>query len=605
MEGGVASKLHARGSGTGTGTGTGMGHNGARVGVSSGVMSMHRPRASAPLLASALVSSLTASCGAAPVAEESTMVAVERVPPDATPAGPRPLALGPSGAEVNAMLGPGPADPGERDDSGRFVHRYALSLAAGTRLRFHVPSYDGFDPMLRLEGPDGFQITNDDAFPHTLDALLELSPPVSGDYVLTVTTAPIGQTGQYALRIAPTPGTGQAVALGQRTTSTLGASGDPAFPGRSFHTFEAQGGAVVRVRVTSRDFDTIATVLGPNGQMWVNDDANDLGADGSERALDSTIEMSAPVTGTYQVVISSYAPQGGGSFAIATSMRPPVTYVAGETVPRGPFAGPDGQGRILGLYGGITAYQSNSQLYGCADDATLLGEAMRASHLQRVDEQIVLTDAQVTRAQFLEGIRTLARRAQPNDVVLVFFSGHGNVQPVAQGDTSELDGLDETIVLFDGSVTDNDVAAELANIHAANVILALDTCHSGGFSDDWVRAPGRVGLFSSDGDVLSDTAEPRRAGGYLSWYLRRGVLGEADYKPHDGVLHAGELTDYLLEGMVRDHRLMNPDGSVEPAQRFVMQRGGVVWDDVLWVYPRGEDLALPSVPPNTLESPAP
>jgi len=83
------------------------------------------------------------------------------------------------------------------------------------------------------------------------------------------------------------------------------------------------------------------------------------------------------------------------------------------------------------------------------------------------------------------------------------------------------------------------------------------------------------------------------------------VLGEADYKPHDGVLHAGELTDYLLEGMVRDHRLMNPDGSVEPAQRFVMQRGGVVWDDVLWVYPRGEDLRLPEVPPNTLESPAP
>lgn len=536
------------------------------------------------------------------------MVAVDRTPPpDATGPGTRALALGPTGAEVNAQLGPGPNDPGERDDSGRYVHRYAIPLAAGTRLRFHVPSYPGFDPMLRLEGPNGLELMNDDAFPHTLDALLELVPEVSGEYVLTVTTAPIGQAGQYALRITPNAGTGEPIAMGQRITSQLGQSSDPSFPGRSFHRFEAQGGAVIRVRVTSRDFDTIATVIGPSGQMWVNDDANDLGADGSERALDSTVELSAPVSGTYQVVVSSYAPQGRGSFAIATSMRPPVTYVAGETVPRGAFAGPDGQGRILGLYSGITAYQSSSQLYGCADDATLLGEAMRASHLQRVDEQIVLTDAQVTRAQFLEGIRNLARRAQPNDVVLVFFSGHGNVQPIAaqNGDTNELDGLDETIVLFDGPVTDNDIAAELSNIHAANVILALDTCHSGGFGDDWVRAPGRMGLFSSDGDVLSDTAEPRRAGGYLSWYLRRGVLGEADYKPHDGVLHAGEFTDYLLEGMVRDHRLMNPDGSVEPAQRFVLQRGGVVWTDVMWVYPRGEDLALPSLPPNTLESPAP
>jgi hypothetical protein len=570
-------------------------------------MPTHRARSRAPLLASAVVCSLTASCGAAPTEGGSTPASLEVVPPDVTAGGPRPLALGPSGVEVSAALGPGPADPGERDPSGRFVHRYALSLVAGVRLRFHVPSYEGFDPMLRLEGPDGLQLTNDDAFPHTLDALLELVPPVSGEYVLTVTTAPIGQTGAYALRVIPHGGSGEPLTLGSRVGSRLGLSGDPAFPGRSFHTFEAQGGAVIRMRVTSRDFDTIATVLGPTGQVWVNDDANDLGADGSERALDSTIEMSAPVTGTYQLVVSSFAPQGGGSFSVASSVRAPVTYAAGELTPRGAFAGPDGQGRILGLYGGISAYQTSSQLYGCADDATLLGEAMRASHLQRVDEQIVLTDAQVTRAQFLEGIRTLARRAQPNDVVLVFFSGHGNVQPIAAqgGDAHELDGLDETILLFDGPVTDNDVTAELANIRAANVILALDTCHSGGFADDWVRAPGRVGLFSSDGDVLSDTAEPRRAGGYLSWYLRRGVLGEADYKPHDGVLHAGELTDYLLEGMVRDHRLMNHDGSVEPAQRFVMQRGGVVWDDVLWVYPRGEDLALPAVPPNPLESPAP
>ncbi len=567
---------------------------------------MPTPRLRTPFLATAVVSLLSPSCGAAPVADETTMVAVDRTPPppDAQ-SGPRPLALGPTGASVNAMLGPSPTDPGERDESGRFVHRYSLALVAGARLRFHVPSYQGFDPMLRLEGPDGFEIMNDDAFPHTLDALLEYAPAVSGDYVLTVTTAPIGQTGQYALAITPSQGVGEAIVMGQRITSQLGQSSDPSFPGRSFHRFEAQGGAVIRVRVTSRDFDTIVTILGPTGQMWVNDDANDMGADGSERALDSTVELSAPVSGTYEVVVSSYAPQGRGSFAIATSMRPPVTYVAGESVPRGAFAGPDGQGRILGLYGGITAYQSSSQLYGCADDATLLGEAMRASHLQRVDEQIVLTDGQVTRTQFVEGIRTLARRAQPNDVVLVFFSGHGNVQPVAAGDTSELDGLDETIVLFDGAVTDNDIASELSNIHAANVILALDTCHSGGFGDDWVRAPGRMGLFSSDGDVLSDTAEPRRAGGYLSWYLRRGVLGEADYKPHDGVLHAGEFTDYLLEGMVRDHRIMNPDGSVEPSQRFVLQRGGVVWDDVMWVYPRGEDLALPQLPPNTLESPAP
>lgn len=564
-------------------------------------------------------SSFLAACGGAQVPEAAT-VRVDRAALDA-PDAPRRIELGSDGIVLRATLGP----DAPRDETGRFVHRYALALDPSRRLRFHAPSRPGWDPMLRLEGPGDFSVQNDDAFPHTLDALLELVPPRAGDYVLTVTTAPVGQTGEYLLRIVPQAATGRRVALGERISDALGAAADPSFPDRSFFSFEAPGGARVRLRATSRDFDTVLTVLGPRGETWVNDDAHDLGPDGTERALDSTVELSAPVTGIYQVVVSSYAPDSAGSFTLATSFQPPVTYLAGETVPRGPFAGPDGQGRILGLYAGITAYETSSRLYGCADDATLLGEAMRAAHLQRVDEQIVLTDAEATRSHFLEGIRTLARRAQRDDIVLVFFSGHGNIQPDdgsthegnscttpapvpvldGAGPREEIDGFDETIALFDGSLTDDELVAELAQIRARTVILALDACHSGGFADDWVRAPGRIGLFSSDADVLSDTAEPRRAGGYLSYYLRRGVLGDADAKPHDGVLHAGELTDFLLEGMVRDHRLMNPDGSVEPSQRFVLARGGVVWGEILWTYPRGPDLALPSSPPLTLESPPP
>ena len=545
------------------------------------------------------LSLLTASCAGAG-AEVEDVAAVDTTSGGQTVRGPsRPLPLSASGAQVQAMLGP----DAERDESGRFVHRYSVDFVAGQRLRVLVPSYPNFDPMVRITAPDGGVLLNDDAFPHTLDALLEFTPSVSGTYQLEVTTAPPGQTGTYNLTVTPSAGTGEVLALGARTQGQLGRTGmDPAFPGRSFVRFESQGGSIIRVRVTSGEFDTVATVMGPSGEVWVNDDANDTGVDGRERALDSTVELSAPVTGIYQVVVSSFAPDGVGAFNVATSVRPPVTYADGETSPRGAFAGRNGQGRILGLYSGITEYQQAARLYGCADDATLLGEAMRASHLQRVDEQIVLTDAQATRGAFLDGVRSLARRAQPDDVVMVFFSGHGNVTPTPAGDTSELDGLDETMVLIDGQISDTELARELSQVHAQTVILALDTCHSGGFADDWVNAPGHVGLFSSDSDVLSDTAQPRGAGGYLSYYLRRGVLGDADYKPHDGVLHAGELTDFLLEGMVRDHRLMNADGSVEPAQRFIMQRGSLVWTDVLWVYPRASDLRLPTTPPLSLES---
>ncbi len=159
--------------------------------------------------------------------------------------------------------------------------------------------------------------------------------------------------------------------------------------------------------------------------------------------------------------------------------------------------------------------------------------------------------------------------------------------------------------MIDGPLTDTEIATALDQVHAGTIILAIDACYSGGFADDFVRQPGRIGLFSSDEDVLSETAEPRRAGGYLSWYLRAGVLGHADDKPHDGVLYAGELTDFLSERFIQDHRLMNSEGDLDPLQRLVVRRGSVSWSDVLWVYPRGEDLAIPALPTMDLTSTSP
>jgi hypothetical protein len=492
------------------------------------------------------------------------------------------------------------------DDEGRHVDDYDLDLTEGQLVRIHVPAVN-LDPWLGVTGPNGFSIENDDALPNTLDSMVQFEAPTTGTYHLTVRSAAEDALGAYPINVQSLSALpGEALALDVPATGTLGAAGDPLFVGHSFLHFEGQGGAIVRIRVTSRDFDTIATVIGPHGETWINDDANDLGPEGTERAVDSTVFVALPDTGTYQLIVSPYGGGTTGSFSVATSVRPPVIVHAGETVPAGPFAGPEGGGRILSLIVGITEYTTHSRLYGCADDATFLGDAMRAAHLQRVDEQIVLTDSQATQANFIAGIRSLAERAQPDDVVLIFYSGHGNVVPVpAAGDPHELDGIDETVVMVDGQLTDTEVVHELDAIRSNTTILALDSCHAGGFAEDFMTRPGRMGIFSSDEDVLSDTAEPRRAGGYVSWYLRRGVLGEADYKPHDGVLYAGELTDYLYEGFVRDDDFMNPPGHLDPAQHLVIRRGSIGWNTILWAYPRGEDLQLPTLPAVSLESSAP
>ncbi len=538
-----------------------------------------------------LLSILLASCGASPRVAPAVAGAVVASEPEA-----RPLSIGRSSAAFDAN------DP--TDAGGAHVHAYRIALDPGHRVRIQVHS-DEVDPTLELRLPDGRRLQNDDAFSgHTLDSLIELVPPEAATYELRVSTAVPGQVGPYTIDVEERDprGAGELLALGQQATGMLGQPTEPRLPG-TWMRFEGQAGSIVRLRVTSQAFDTIATLLGPGGQVWVNDDANDTGPGGSERTLDSTIHAALPESGVYQLVVTSYG-QGQGPFAVRSEVRPPIVLGANGGRPDG-LAGPNGGGRVLGLYVGITAYQGHSQLYGCADDARLLAEAMRASHLQDERDQLVLPDGLATREAFFGGIAQIASQARPEDVVVLFYSGHGGQDPDTESGDHEIDGLDETLILYDQSVTDDEVVSALDAIQAGTIVLALDSCHSGGFAVDFVTRPGRLGLFSSDEDVLSDTAEPHRAGGYLAWHLRRGVLGEADSRPRDGVLSAGELSDYLLDGFVTDHRLMNPEGELDRAQRLVVRRGAVDWDRTLWVYPRNADLSLPSLPELPLMSAPP
>ncbi len=528
-----------------------------------------------------VLASLAAACGAAPLQSPRIGAATERSGPPL-----RALAMGETAAVFEA------SDP--MDDEGAHVHVWRIELSPSSRVRIHVRS-DRVDPMVEVSGPGELHLRNDDAFPGaTLDSLLDFVPPEAGTYEIRTTTASPGQVGAYSISVEarePT-GLGPAHALGQRSELALGQHTQAGLPGTWLH-FEGQAGSIVRLRVTSPSFDTIATLIGPGGQTWMNDDANDLGPSQSERALDSTIVAALPQSGIYQLVVTSYGP-GQGPFAVRSEVRPPVILAEGGRRPEG-LAGPEG-GRVLGVYAGITAYQNQGQLYGCADDARMLAEALRASHVQDESDQLVLPDGLATRQGFLDGLREMAQRARPEDVVVSFYSGHGNQVPDTDTESPELDGLDETLVLYDGALTDDEVVRAIDPIRAGTIVLAIDACHAGGFAEDFVTRPGRMGLFSSDEDVLSDTAEPHRAGGYLSWHQRRGVLGEADARPRDGVLSAGELTDYMLDGFVADHRLMNPDGELDRAQRLVVRRGAVGWDHLLWIYPRTPDLALPPVP---------
>ena len=144
---------------------------------------------------------------------------------------------------------------------------------------------------------------------------------------------------------------------------------------------------------------------------------------------------------------------------------------------------------------------------------------------------------------------------------------------------AELDGRAETIELFDAAMTDAELAPLFAGVRSRLSILALDSCYSGGFRS-LVNRPNVMGLFSSEEDLTSLVASRFKAGGFLSYFLRTGLSGEAD-DDGDRIVTAGEISTYVRRRFRREGDI--PATTREDDRNFqnlLVERGGVHVDDV-------------------------
>jgi hypothetical protein len=152
--------------------------------------------------------------------------------------------------------------------------------------------------------------------------------------------------------------------------------------------------------------------------------------------------------------------------------------------------------------------------------------------------------------------------------VFVYFAGHGLASP---------DGKDVYLLPFDGdpnyveltAIRRSELLDALTRSGARSVTMLLDTCYSGvSRSGETLLASARpvvirpidqsipkgVTLLSAAaGDQISSSL-PKVGHGLFSYFLMRGLEGEADQAPHgngDRRLTLGELTSYLSEGVGR------------------------------------------------------
>lgn len=94
---------------------------------------------------------------------------------------------------------------------------------------------------------------------------------------------------------------------------------------------------------------------------------------------------------------------------------------------------------------------------------------------------VTLLDANATRAAVLNGLDELAARANPDDTVCVFFSGHGAVVGNPGNEDSVLVTVDSDLADIENTtISSDELAAALAQIKAKRLLVFIDACHAGG-----------------------------------------------------------------------------------------------------------------------------
>jgi len=152
---------------------------------------------------------------------------------------------------------------------------------------------------------------------------------------------------------------------------------------------------------------------------------------------------------------------------------------------------PSGTPKKLALLVGINNYKYSdkiSPLAGSINDVEDMKQVLIGKFEFPPENIVVLEDSQATHAAIINAIQThLIAKAQPGDIVVFHYSGHGSQMKDVTG--KMVSGIDETIVPYDtrdpeGKVFDisgAELHALLVQLAAKtkNLTFILDSCHSG------------------------------------------------------------------------------------------------------------------------------
>ncbi|MDH7514974.1 MAG: caspase family protein [Bacteroidota bacterium] len=217
--------------------------------------------------------------------------------------------------------------------------------------------------------------------------------------------------------------------------------------------------------------------------------------------------------------------------------------------------------RIWSLVIGVDTYRDISvpTLRFAVSDARLVDSLLRNPQCGALPAQRIrlLTDTAATRAAILSALDYLLKASQEDDVLFVYFAGHGMLDAGSfyfLSSDAEPSRLSATAV---PASQINDMIRKQGRMK--KVLWVIDACHAGATADDGARAVSdanellrEIAKAENGYAILSASHASQealefedRGHGVFTFFLAEGLKGFAETAPSDGFVRLGELAEYV------------------------------------------------------------
>lgn len=265
-----------------------------------------------------------------------------------------------------------------------------------------------------------------------------------------------------------------------------------------------------------------------------------------------TIYEAGTIEGT---VASAAAPPPGRA--------PRVTGFAGdENIDEVPFVGykrEDAYALVIGI--GRYNVQGVKRLPFAKNDAQTIREYLANISGVPRDNIHVLTDEQATFIRIIKELGWIRKNATDKSQVFIYYSGHGVADGAHKPYLLPHDGEPSSIEEMGFSI--DQLKKEISRFKTKRVLVALDACYTGEGRSGSIK--GQRGVAWADDDatpteaVIINSSTLRESSwdydqkqhGLFTYFLLKGMRGEAPDLNGDGFVDASELYDYIKKEVPR------------------------------------------------------